>query len=575
MIGRIAAALRHYRRYGPAATLRKTAQALGAHWLARLFGYRLWLWDYGRTTRGDKDRIRAHIARLARRPVVSLIVRLADPAAPGLDQTVRSLNRQLYPHWEAWIVGGPAPDCAAGDRRIRTALNAEEVRLAGDVVAFVDPADELSELALYMIAVAVSERPEADLIYTDEDRIDPKGRLVRPYFKPDWNLDLFYGRNYIDRLCAVRRPLTDGVPCPAGDYDFLLRLVERLPAGRIHHIPHVLYHRRGAPSGTACPAILAGHFARCGVPAAIEEAPATGRNRVRYPLPHPPPLVSVIVPTRDQVDLLRQCVDGLLNETDYSPIEIIIVDNGSREPAAIGYLAELARRSVHVLRYDAPFNYAAINNFAVRHAAGEVLTLLNNDIKVRHAGWLDEMVRHALRPDIGAVGAKLYYPDGTLQHAGVVTGLGGVAGHLHLGIPATDTGNYDDVNLVREVTCVTAACMVLRRSVFAEAGGLDEIALPVAFNDVDLCLRIRAKGYRIVWTPFAELTHFESASRGSDLAPDKIARFRREHRTMTERWGDTLERDPFYSPNLSLDGCQGELAFPPRVAKPWRARRKS
>ncbi len=247
-----------------------------------------------------------------------------------------------------------------------------------------------------------------------------------------------------------------------------------------------------------------------------------------------------------------------------------MVDHDSQELATESYLGEIQKRGVRVLRYSGPFNYSAINNLAIGQASGQVIGLLNNDIKVIHADWLREMVSQALRPEIGAVGAKLYFMDGTIQHAGVVTGLGGVAGHLHQFLPKDQGGNFNDVNLVREVSAVTAACMVLRKSVYDEVGGLDQEQLAVAFNDVDLCLKIRAKGYRILWTPFAELYHLESATRGLDLAPEKAERFRRECEVMRQRWGAALTADPFYNPNLTLDNARGGPAFPPRVERLWK-----
>ncbi|MDR3564471.1 MAG: glycosyltransferase family 2 protein, partial [Negativicutes bacterium] len=315
---------------------------------------------------------------------------------------------------------------------------------------------------------------------------------------------------------------------------------------------------------------LAEQFRQRGI--AAEVALTAGRQgylRVRYPLPDPAPRVSIIIPTRDRLDLLRQCIQGLMFDTDYPDLEIIVVDNDSQEPATLAYLAEIAKGSVRVLRDDGPFNYSALNNRAVAAASGSLIALLNNDTKVMQRDWLREMVSHACRPEVGAVGAKLYFSDGSLQHAGVVLGLGGVAGHLHIGLSSAEAGYYDDVELVRNVSCVTAACLLLRKVVFEEVGGLDELRLPIALNDVDLCLKIRAKGYLIVWTPFAALYHFESASRGSDVVPDKIARFQKDLALMKARWGATLTADPYYNPNRTLDDFRGGLAFPPRVSKPW------
>lgn len=600
----IAQGLRHLRRNGTIPTLRRTLEVLGFHGLASLLGYGFWTWFYWRCGAGDRRKIKAHIARLTHRPLISVVMPVYDTPPAFLCGAIDSVLRQLYPHWELCIAddasGNPEvarilAGYAAGDRRVKllrrpenggiaAATNSALSLVEGDFVAFLDHDDELSELALYMVAVEIDHHPDAGLIYSDEDKIDEEGRYCRPYFKPDWNRELFYGQNYVNHLSVIRRSAVGG--CRAGfdgsqDYDLLLRVIETLRPEQIRHIPMVLYHWRHVPSsfsetaqstaGLAARRAVAEHLARGGVAATVSPAPdAPQYRRLHYPLPEPAPRVSVVIPTRDRSDLLRQCVDGLLYETDYPDIEIIIVDNGSVEAGTFAYFDEVRKAGMRVLRYDAPFNYSAINNFAVGHASGTLVCLLNNDIKIIHRDWLREMASHAVRAAVGAVGAKLYFPDDTIQHAGVVTGLGGGAGHLHISLPRESHGYFDDLNLAREVSCVTGACLLMRRGVFDEVGGLDETGLPIAFNDVDLCLKIRAKGYLVLWTPFAALYHFESASRGSDLTPDKIGRFRREMRVLRERWEGILETDPYYSPNRSLNGCQGDLAFPPRPVKPWK-----
>jgi len=278
----------------------------------------------------------------------------------------------------------------------------------------------------------------------------------------------------------------------------------------------------------------------------------------------------VIVPTRDHVSVLRTCVEGVLDQTDYPSIELIIADNDSRKPETLAFFDEMRSDvRVRILRCPGPFNYSAINNTAVRSSSGEIVLLLNNDIEIIGAGWLKEMVRHAVRPEVGAVGAKLLYPDNTLQHGGVVLGLNGVAGHLHLGAPHDSPGYFGCLSLPRNASAVTAACLALRRSVFDEVGGLDEVNLTVAFNDVDFCLRITEKGYEIIWTPEATLYHLESKSRGSDMSPRHFARFQREVAHMRARWAARLDSDPFFNPNLSLASTNPIVAFPPRRKKPW------
>jgi GT2 family glycosyltransferase len=295
-----------------------------------------------------------------------------------------------------------------------------------------------------------------------------------------------------------------------------------------------------------------------------------GFCRTIFPFSDLPPLVSIIIPTRNGLDLLCNCLEGLLNETDYPMMEIIVVDNRSDDPATLTYLAELsATRRIRVLSYDAPFNYSAINNMAVKYASGELICLLNNDIEPISNGWLRELVSHALRPGIGAVGAMLYYPDDTIQHAGVV--LNGVAaGHLHVGLPRGSAGYANRARLVQNLAAVTAACLLVRKKIWNDVGGMDEINLPVAFNDVDFCLKVQQHGYRNLWTPFAELYHHESASRGRDDTPEKRARFHGEITFLQGKWGDLLRNDPAWNPNLALDSTWPRRAHPPRGIKPWR-----
>ena len=296
-----------------------------------------------------------------------------------------------------------------------------------------------------------------------------------------------------------------------------------------------------------------------------------GYYRVRYPIPSPAPLVSIIIPTRNGANFLKTCIDSILVKTLYSPYEIIVIDNQSDKEDALAYLKFLEREKLAaVIKYDAPFNYSAINNFAVLQSKGSLICLMNNDIEVISKDWLNEMVAQASRPEIGAAGPMLYYPDDTIQHAGVILGLGGVAGHIYTGYARGSCGYKNHACLVQNLSAVTAACLVVRKDVFQEVGGLDEINLPVAFNDIDFCLRLLEKGYRNLWTPFVELYHHESATRGYEDTPEKIKRFQNEISYMQERWGDLLKYDPAYNPNLTLDGVGSDLALPPRTSKPWK-----
>jgi GT2 family glycosyltransferase len=400
--------------------------------------------------------------------------------------------------------------------------------------------------------------------------MDAGGRRYDPYFKPDFSRELFRSQNYLNHLTVHRaeniravggwRPGFEG----SQDYDLNLRVMERIDPRAIRHIPKVLYHWRAAEGSTAASGsektyaydagfkALDEHARRTGLNAVVEAAPDTPFYRVRLLLPERRPLVSLIIPTRDRVDLLKGCVESILSRTIYENYEIIVIDNNSREPETQAYLAQLRQRAnARVLSYAGSFNYSAINNFAVGHASGEIVGLINNDIEAISPEWLGEMVSWAVQPDIGCVGAKLYYADQRIQHAGVILGLGGVAGHSHKYASREDPGYFYRLKVVQNLSAVTGACLLVRKEIYDAVGGLNERDLKIAFNDVDFCLRVREAGYSNVWTPYAELYHLESMSRGLEDDLEKIRRFQSEIAYMKERWA--LENDPFYSPNLTRD----------------------
>jgi GT2 family glycosyltransferase len=351
------------------------------------------------------------------------------------------------------------------------------------------------------------------------------------------------------------------------DYDLLLRCAAQVgePAD-IVHVPRVLYHWRKTATSTATAHAQKPYATEAARRALQERADAAGFGvqvevvapglyRDRWPLPDPAPLVTLIVPTRDRLDLLRPCIESVLQRTTYPNYEILVVDNRSREPATLEWLDQQVHRHpgrLRVVPHDAPFNFAAINNAAAAQAHGDLLALLNNDVEVLSPGWLGELVSHAVRPDVGCVGAKLYYPDHTIQHAGVVLGIGGVAGHSHKYVVGTSDGYFNRLRAVHEVSAVTAAVLVVRKSVWCDAGGMDADDLHVAFNDVDFCLKVRSLGYRNLVSPWAELVHHESKTRGADNDVAKRERFVREVQTMQARWGRLLQRDPYYNPNLTM-----------------------
>lgn len=549
-------------------------------------------------------------------PLISVLMPVHDTPAKWLRRAIESVRAQTYPNWQLCI----ADDCstephvptilhdyAAADSRIRVirlaapghisrATNAALPLAQGEFVAFLDHDDELSPHALSEIARVVVARPDTALLYSDEDKIDHRNRHSSPYFKPAWNPDLLRGQNYFCHLAAYRTSLLRSLGGlrigfeGAQDWDLALRATERLSPHQIVHIPRVLYHWRAIPGSTAIDSrqkpyaaaaaarALREHLERTGTRGDVESV-AGGHWRVRRALPPSPPRVSLLIPTRNRVDLLRMCVESLLARTDYPDFEVIVIDNGSDEEAALRYLAALPSLDprVRVLRDDGPFNYSALNNRAAAHADGEILGLLNNDLEVVSPDWLREMVSHTVRPEVGAVGARLLYPDGSVQHAGVVLGIAGprlvegVAGHAFKKSPRHEPGQSNRLRLVQNYSAVTAACLLVRRDTYLRVGGLDAQSLPVAFNDVDLCLRLRETGLWNVWTPFATLLHHESATRGSDSDdPEKTARAERERRHMRARWGPLLDHDPAYNPNLTLVSEDFTPAWPPRPARSAR-----
>jgi GT2 family glycosyltransferase len=573
--------------------------------------YDEWVRQYDTLCDADRAAIRAHIDAMPRKPLISVVMPVHDPLPDFLDQTIQSIRNQLYPVWELCIADDASikPETRqvierhrAEDARIRVAYRAVNGHICqatntaldqatGEFVALADHDDLLSEHSLYWIAAELERHPDADIIFSDSDLVDDHNRRFAPYLKGDFNLELMLGHNMVSHLGVYRRSLVELVGRMrvglegSQDYDLLLRTFAASDARRVRHIPAVLYHWRQSKNA---PSYSARSFDRCiqaarravgdflrarGIAADVVPAPQMPNfQRVVYRLPDPAPKVTVIVPTRNRADLLARCIDGLLGATDYPALEVAIVDNDSDEPQALALLGELARRAgVRVIPHPGPFNFAAINNHAVAATDGPVLAFLNNDIEITQSGWLREMVSRAVQPDVGAVGAKLFYPDGTIQHAGIVTGLGAdrISGHPYTRAPRDSAGSFGDLLLAREVSAVTAACLTIRRSVFVETGGFDQANLAVSYNDVDLCLRLRERGYRNIVTPFAELVHDESASRGADDGPEKRARLEREMAYMRARWGDALERDPCYSPNFSFDSAVPDFARPPRVVRPW------
>lgn len=567
--------------------------------------YNRWIAAYDRLEVSDRERISHRISSLSYRPLISILLPVpATASRTDVETSLVSLHRQIYPKWElipALARAGGSDDLFSSfppDPRLRPAtepptpapalaIRAALARVAGDYTAVLEPGDLLSEHALYLLVEALNGTERPDLVYSDEDEIDAKGVRANPFFKPDWSPEFLYCLDYLRRLTAWKTDLLRrlGGPRPefgsCAEYELALRASEEIRPQKILHLPWVLYHRRCVPLAAgdfdaistrrdAAQRALGEHLKRQGLRARILEE--DGIRRVTFSLPDPPPRVSVIVPTRDRLDLLRRCVEGLLQGTDYPALELLIADNDSREPATRRYLEEISRDPrVRVLETPGRFNYSAVNNRAVAAARGPLLALLNNDVEIVDRDWLRELVGHALRPEIGAAGPLLLYPSRRIQHAGIILGMGGVAALRHRRRRDPQANSYDRAALVtRNLSAVTAASMVLRKGVFDEVGGFDEEHLEIAFNDVDLCLKIRDRGYRIVWTPHSRLIHHESESLGRHDSPERGHQFQREVRTLTERWRHHFAADPYYNPNLSLEIERDyQLASPPRRRRPW------
>jgi len=549
--------------------------------------YQQWLTQYQLI---DSIAILKNIQTWHPAPRISLLLPLSpNMTIDRVDETLPTIQQQLYPNWQLIILNQTVEretleTLAATEPRIHLIHLPESLSLVellnqgltlveGEFIAVLPECEQLPPDALLQLVKVIQKFPEVALIYADEDFMNEDGQRCAPYFKTDWNPDLFYAQNFLTGLTCYRTDLVKKLQFQediAGLtlYDLSLRVLLSLDTAQIHHIPQILCHRHqnfdNYPHRTSLTA-LERYFQQLARQVVIIPSIA-GHSRIIYPLPSEPPLVTIIIPTRDQVKLLQTIVTGILQHTDYPALELIIVDNGSVAADALSYLQQLQQDSrIRVLRHDAEFNYSQLNNLAVTQARGEILALLNNDLEIIHADWLKEMVSQALRPEVGAVGAKLYYSNNMIQHAGVIVGLGGLAGHGFKFLPKQFAGYYWKPFLTQNYSAVTGACLVLRKEVYEKAGGLNEVQLKVAFNDVDLCLKIQAQGYWIVWTPHAELYHHESVSRGADLTVRKYLRLQREIRYMQTQWATQLKADPFYNPNLTIQFEDFSLAYPPRL----------
>lgn len=540
----------------------------------------------------DLERLRGRLHLLTYKPKISIITPVYEPPEAYLRLAIESVIDQIYPHWELCLANDASPSAyvqavldeyAAIDPRIKVVHRSENGRISrasnsalaiatGEFVALLDHDDVLAPEALFEIAAALNRDPQLDMIYSDEDKLDEAGHRRDPFFKPDWAPETLLSRMYTGHLSVYRRALVQAVGGfrsefdGSQDYDLVLRVTER--TDRIHHIPQVLYHWRVHPMSAAsgidvktyaydaAMRALTETLARRGEKGIVERlAVHPGFFSVRYEILSFD-RVSIIIPTRDHAADLERCLASVFAKSTYSNFEVIILDNGSTDEDALDVLTNWETQEperVRVIRYDVPFNFSHINNYAVRFSTGRFLLFLNNDTEVIAPGWMEAMIEQAQRSPIGAVGARLLYDDDTIQHAGVVMRLNGVASHGHRTWPADAPGYFGVIQTINNFSAVTGACLMMRREVFDEIGGFEE-ELAVAWNDVDLCLRIRERGYRIVYVPHALLYHFESKSRGPVDTPEKQERELNEIAFLQRRWQCAERDDPYYSPNLSLIG---------------------
>ncbi|MCW3796675.1 glycosyltransferase family 2 protein [Sphingomonas sp. BN140010] len=499
------------------------------------------LWREGRASVPPAEL--AQVAGWHRQPRITIVIHSVDHCSPAsLDGSRESVVSQAYKACEQL-------ECTA-ENLARTVTTA-----TGDHVFFLRAGDQLLPPALFRVAQAIIENPAADILFGDEEQLHADASLPRLWLKPQWNREMFLALDYLSSAMAIKTSLVQstlarlppsGEPLAASD---ILFFATEVPSSTVIHVPALLVkvaHR--AELSSAARAAMIGD--QLGSQAEVGTGPHN-TVRVRWQLQPPHPLVSIIIPTRDKVELLTACVESVLARTDYAPFEILIVDNGSKDQATLTYMAELGRRAnVRVIRSDAPYNYSALNNLAVQQAHGSFICLLNNDTEVVTPEWLTELMRYAVRPEVGAVGAKLLYADGSIQHAGVIVGMGEAAGHAHRFLAANRPGYFRQPHVAQYVSAVTAACLVVAREKFEAVGGLDEAQLAIAYNDVDLCLKLQQRGWRNVYTPHAILYHYESKSRGNDLAPEHSARYLRELRVFQERWGTRTYMDPLHNPDL-------------------------
>ncbi len=568
--------------------------------------YQGWIARFDDLSRADQQAIRSHIGGFSYQPKISVLLTVFDPPLAWLRESIESVLGQLYGNWQLSVADDAStnpqvvellrrfadqdPRIVLVERKanggISAASNSALESATGDFIALLDHDDQLAPHALYLVVEELNRSRDADLLFSDEDKFDESGRRHTPYFKTDWNPDLLLAQNCVSHLGVYRTELVQALGGfrlgyeGSQDWDLALRVSEVTSAERIRHIPFVLYHWRSHAKSTSVDSAAKPYATDAGrraVQSYLDRTPSKGRvmpaeipfyNRVHYPLPEQIPLVSIIIPTRDQTELLQQCIRSLQTVTDYSAVELIVVDNDSRESRALEYLESLKQSGVTVLSDPQQFNYSAICNRAAQHAKGDLLVFLNNDTTVIQKDWLRELVVHAIRPEIGAVGAKLLYPSWRIQHAGIRLGGRKTAVPILNGRRNQTRRHFGRAQLIQNYSAVTGACLAMRAEVFQQVGGFDE-SLAVSYNDVDLCLRLRTMGYRILWNAQVQLMHAESATLGNPNSKSRADTLQKEKAYLLARWAD-LNDDPYYNPNLSTaHSLEYQPSFSPRIHKPW------
>ncbi len=535
------------------------------------------------------------LPKMSHRPLISVVLPVFNPDVKWLQAAIDSVRSQIYPDWQLCIADDASPNPEVretlehyreADKRIQVvyrktnghiseASNSALELATGEFVALLDHDDRLAPHALARVVDTIVQHPDVVLIYTDEDKIDEDDQRSQPHFKSDWNPDLLLGQNFISHLGVYRLSHVEALGGfrkgyeGAQDWDLALRITTGVPPSRIQHIPEALYHWRSISGSTATDIdeksyaheaarrVLADYFDSNGINATLEPV---DRYYWRPKYRHSSPRAAIVIPTRDRVDLLKACVDSVTGKTGYPNYQIVVANNESVEASTLQYFSEIQSKGIVVVDTPGEFNFSRIANEAIRSREEEIIILLNNDTTIINGDWIEELVMHASREEIGPVGAKLLFPHDHVQHAGIVLGIGGIGSEAFKYIHKTDDGYIHRAFLIGNYSAVTGACMAFRKSVWLEAGEFDEVNTPNAYSDVDFCLRCHENGYRTLFTPFAQLYHAESASRG----PENSTAFQRAMDYMNERWATVIERDPYYNPNLTLEREDFTFAREPR-----------